>query len=159
MVENLIRIELCAKAFVRVGMATANFLCESGSCVAVRCARPLPLCPLQYHRADAIPFTFPSCPFTFAIFPSPFFCAFRIPAEEEIVKRLLMIEKMPTRLFTVQEAARYLAVSASTLYGWVWQRRISFVKVGRALRFDVRDLEKFVDENREAARSDNIGLK
>jgi excisionase family DNA binding protein len=70
-----------------------------------------------------------------------------------------MIEKMPTRLFTVQEAARYLAVSASTLYGWVWQRRISFVKVGRALRFDVRDLEKFVDENREAARSDNIGLK
>lgn len=70
-----------------------------------------------------------------------------------------MIEKMPTRLFTVQEAARYLAVSASTLYGWVWQRRISFVKVGRALRFDVRDLEKFVEENREAARSAQIGLK
>ena len=70
-----------------------------------------------------------------------------------------MIDKMPTRLFTVQEAARYLAVSASTLYGWVWQRRISFVKVGRALRFDVRDLEKFVEENREAARSESIGLK
>jgi excisionase family DNA binding protein len=73
--------------------------------------------------------------------------------EEETVEieGYRMIEKMQSRLFTVQEAARYLAVSASTLYGWVWQRRISFVKVGRALRFDVRDLERFIDENREAA--------
>jgi excisionase family DNA binding protein len=52
------------------------------------------------------------------------------------------------RLVTVQEAARYLAVSVSTLYGWVWQRRISFVKVGRALRFDLADLEAFVEANK-----------
>jgi excisionase family DNA binding protein len=70
-----------------------------------------------------------------------------------------MIEKTQSRLFTVQEAARYLAVSASTLYGWVWQRRISFVKVGRALRFDVRDLERFIDENREAASQEKVGFK
>ncbi len=52
------------------------------------------------------------------------------------------------RLLTVQEAARYLAVSVSTLYGWVWQRRVPFVKIGRALRFDSRDLEAFVEANR-----------
>ena len=40
------------------------------------------------------------------------------------------------RLVTVNDAARYLAVSVSTLYGWVYQRRIPFVKVGRALRFE-----------------------
>jgi excisionase family DNA binding protein len=56
------------------------------------------------------------------------------------------------RLLTVQEAAQYLAVSASTLYGWVWQRRISFVKVGRALRFDLDDLEAFVEANKSRSR-------
>jgi excisionase family DNA binding protein len=67
-----------------------------------------------------------------------------------------MTEKTPSRLFTVQEAAHYLAVSTSTLYGWAWQRRISFVKVGRALRFDVRDLDRFVEQNREAASPRNL---
>lgn len=58
-------------------------------------------------------------------------------------------------LLTVQEAARYLAVSVSTLYGWVWQRRISFVKIGRALRFDRRDLEAFVEANKQHPRQDS----
>ncbi len=56
--------------------------------------------------------------------------------------------RVEQRLLTVQEAARYLAVSVSTLYGWVWQRRVPFVKIGRALRFDSRDLEAFVEANR-----------
>ena len=55
-------------------------------------------------------------------------------------------------LMTIKDAARFLSVSVSTLYGWVWQRRISFVKVGRAVRFDRRDLEKFVQANRVEAR-------
>jgi excisionase family DNA binding protein len=58
----------------------------------------------------------------------------------------------PKRLLTVQEAAQMLAVSVSTLYGWVWQRRIPFVKIGRALRFDVADLEKFILRNRVRSR-------
>lgn len=56
------------------------------------------------------------------------------------------------RLMTVQEAARYLAVSASTLYGWVWQRRIPFIKMGSALRFDPHDLEMFVEANKQHPR-------
>lgn len=55
-------------------------------------------------------------------------------------------------LLSIHDAARFLAVSVSTLYGWVWQRKISFVKVGRAVRFDLSDLRKFVDENRIHAR-------
>jgi excisionase family DNA binding protein len=57
-------------------------------------------------------------------------------------------------LVTVQEAARYLAVSISTLYGWVWQRRVPFVKIGRALRFDPRDLETFVEANKQSPRQE-----
>jgi excisionase family DNA binding protein len=55
-------------------------------------------------------------------------------------------------LLSIHDAAQFLAVSVSTLYGWVWQRKISFVKVGRAVRFDLSDLKKFVDENRIHAR-------
>ena len=59
------------------------------------------------------------------------------------------------RLLTVQDAARYLTVSVSTLYGWVWQRRIPFVKVGRALRFDPRDLEDFIKTNKQYPRQNS----
>ena len=55
-------------------------------------------------------------------------------------------------LLDVNQAAELLAVTVSTLYGWVWQRRIPFVKLGRALRFDIADLERFVDQNRVDAR-------
>jgi excisionase family DNA binding protein len=61
-------------------------------------------------------------------------------------------ESQTSRLLTVNEAAAYLSVSVSTLYGWVWQRRISFVKMGRALRFDLRDLDSFIAKNRQQAR-------
>jgi excisionase family DNA binding protein len=56
-------------------------------------------------------------------------------------------------LVNVHAAARFLGVSVPTLYGWVWQRRISFVKVGRAVRFDMADLRKFIEENRIHART------
>jgi excisionase family DNA binding protein len=59
-----------------------------------------------------------------------------------------------SKLLNVKDAAQYLSVSASTLYGWAWQRRIPFVKVGRALRFEKRDLEKYIQTNRFEARSE-----
>lgn len=52
-------------------------------------------------------------------------------------------------LLDISKAARLLAVSVSTLYGWVWQRRIPFVKVGRALRFDPHDLDAFIEANKK----------
>lgn len=57
-------------------------------------------------------------------------------------------------LVDVLEAARFLAVSVSTLYGWAWQSKISFVKVGRALRFDIADLRRFIEDNRIHSRSE-----
>lgn len=62
-------------------------------------------------------------------------------------------QTLESRLITVQQASRYLGVSVSTLYGWVWQRRISFVKLGRALRFDLGDLDRFIEANRTRPRS------
>jgi len=62
--------------------------------------------------------------------------------------------KAREQLLTIREAAHYLAVSVSTLYGWVWQRRIPFVKIGRALRFDPQDLQAFVDANKQVPRQE-----
>lgn len=52
-------------------------------------------------------------------------------------------------LLTVHEAARFLSVSVSTVYGWVWQRRIPFVKIGRVVRFDPRDLDAFIETSKQ----------
>jgi len=58
-------------------------------------------------------------------------------------------------LVGVAEAARILAVSVSTLYGWVWQRKIAFVKMGRALRFEQAVLRDFIEQNRVQPRPIN----
>ena len=55
------------------------------------------------------------------------------------------------RLIGIDDAAKFLSISTSTLYGWVWQRRIPFIKIGRAVRFDLGDLERFIQANRRAA--------
>jgi excisionase family DNA binding protein len=71
------------------------------------------------------------------------------------VATMLQVPVSQDRLVTVQDAARMLCVSVSTLYGWVYQRRIPFVKIGRALRFCVADLTKFIEANRVECRRPN----
>jgi excisionase family DNA binding protein len=52
------------------------------------------------------------------------------------------------RLMTVREAAQYLAVPVATLYTRVWRREIPFVKLGRSLRFDLRDLDELIEKSK-----------
>lgn len=50
------------------------------------------------------------------------------------------------RLFTVKEAAVYLALSPITLYHLVHRRQIPFIKLGaKAVRFDKEDLDWLID--------------
>ena len=49
------------------------------------------------------------------------------------------------RLLNVREAAHYLGTTPKTLYTMAWRREIVFVKIGRSLRFDVRDLEQMIE--------------
>lgn len=68
---------------------------------------------------------------------------------------LHVVGKSESELVDVQQAAQILSVSVSTLYGWVWQRRIAFVKLGRAVRFDIRDLQEFIRQSRVQPRRTN----
>lgn len=55
------------------------------------------------------------------------------------------------RLLNIKEAARYLGTTDKTLYTKIWRREIPFVKIGRSVRFDVRDLEALIERSRVRA--------
>jgi len=52
------------------------------------------------------------------------------------------------QLINISEGATLLCMSEATLRQWIHQRRIPFVKLGKAVRFDPSDLQKFIEENR-----------
>ena len=54
---------------------------------------------------------------------------------------------MQKRLLTVKEASNYLGISANTLYSWVSQKKIDYVKMGRLTKFDIRVLDKYIENN------------
>ncbi len=50
-------------------------------------------------------------------------------------------------LLTIQQAAKYTGLSTHTLYKMVSQRRVPFVKLGGALRFDPNKLDQWIKQN------------
>ena len=51
------------------------------------------------------------------------------------------------RLLTAEEAAGYLGLKVDTVYRKARLRELPSVKVGRALRFDLKALERFVEQH------------
>ncbi len=51
------------------------------------------------------------------------------------------------RLLTVKETSEYLGVTPGSLYQMVHRRTIPFVKMGKVLRFDIRRLDEYIDQN------------
>jgi len=56
-------------------------------------------------------------------------------------------ETVGKRLLNVEETARYLGLEVDTAYKKARLRELPHVKVGRALRFDVKALERFIEQN------------
>jgi excisionase family DNA binding protein len=55
------------------------------------------------------------------------------------------------RLLNIKEAARFLGTTDKTLYTKIWRREIPFIKLGRSVRFDVKDLEALIERSRVRA--------
>ena len=51
------------------------------------------------------------------------------------------------RLLNVREAAQYLGLEVDTVYKKSRLREVPCVKVGRALRFDVKALERYIEHH------------
>jgi len=54
---------------------------------------------------------------------------------------------MEKRLLNIKEVSKYLGIPKGSLYKLVWQRRIPFVKIGKALRFDKEKIDKWIEKN------------
>jgi excisionase family DNA binding protein len=51
------------------------------------------------------------------------------------------------RLIDIHELSRVTGISVSTLYSWVSQRKIPFVKCGRLTKFDVQAIDVWIRKN------------
>ena len=54
----------------------------------------------------------------------------------------------PSLLMDIHAVAEKLGVSVNTVYAWIHQRRIPFIKVGRLVKFDERDIDKWIGEQK-----------
>jgi len=63
------------------------------------------------------------------------------------ISRTLSNDGIGRRLLKVEEAARFLGLTVDTVYKKARLREVPSVKVGRALRFDIKALERFVEQH------------
>ena len=49
------------------------------------------------------------------------------------------------RLLSIGQLSQQLGISVKTLDGWVCLRLIPYVKMGRLVKFDARDIEKWIE--------------
>jgi len=52
------------------------------------------------------------------------------------------------RLLIVKEASEYLGITENALYCMVYRRQIPFVKIGKRLKFDKIDLDKWIEKQK-----------
>lgn len=51
------------------------------------------------------------------------------------------------KLLTIEETSNFLNIKVGTLYIWVHQRKIPFIKLGRNLAFSEEQLIEFIKSN------------
>ncbi|MEJ2673525.1 MAG: helix-turn-helix domain-containing protein [Deltaproteobacteria bacterium] len=64
--------------------------------------------------------------------------------QEWQAEKIRVQEGVPKGLLTVDEAAQRLGISKHSLRGWVSQRRIPHVKIGRRTLFNPTDLDNLI---------------
>lgn len=63
------------------------------------------------------------------------------------VAEMLATGSIGRRLLNVREAAQYLDLEVDTVYRKSRLREVPCVKVGRALKFDVRALDRYIEQH------------
>ena len=55
---------------------------------------------------------------------------------------------MQSNLISLKEIAEHLNVKPSTIYAWVNQKRLPYIKIGRLVKFDLRDIDAWIQERK-----------
>ena len=65
------------------------------------------------------------------------------------MKQALEIDDLPelAERLTAAEAADFLRISECTLRHWVSDKKVRFIKIGRAVRFKKTHLDRFLSDN------------
>jgi excisionase family DNA binding protein len=58
------------------------------------------------------------------------------------------------RWLKIDQASDYTGFAVGTIYNMVSERRVPYVKKGGSLRFDVRDLDKWMERDKTACIDD-----
>ena len=59
---------------------------------------------------------------------------------------------MEQRYIGVKDLAQYWGIKKNTVYDWVYRKKITYYKVNGCVRFDLREIEKMMEENRVEKR-------
>ena len=52
------------------------------------------------------------------------------------------------RFLRIEELSEYMGTPVATLYTWTHQKKIPHLKMGRSVRFDLREIETWLNERR-----------
>ena len=55
-------------------------------------------------------------------------------------------------LIDIEHVSEHLGVKVNTVYSWVNQRKIPYVKVGRLIKFDLQDINQWIAERKITAK-------
>ncbi len=55
---------------------------------------------------------------------------------------------MEKRLLNIKELSEYLGIPVNTLYCWVSSGKIPKVKLGRLVKFDIQDINQWIENNK-----------
>ena len=55
---------------------------------------------------------------------------------------------MEKRFLGINELSEYLGITKGTLYVWTCHKRIPYLKVGRLVKFDLREIETWLNKKR-----------
>ena len=56
------------------------------------------------------------------------------------------------KLMDIDELADYLRLKRQTIYNWLYQSKISGIKIGGVWRFNRRDIDNWLKSNRRQAK-------
>ena len=55
---------------------------------------------------------------------------------------------MDKRLLGTKELSAYLGLRVSTIYMWVYQKKIPYIKLGKLIKFDLLEIEQWLGKKR-----------
>lgn len=76
-----------------------------------------------------------------------------IVSEKRIVSEQISKEK---QLLNTEEASEFLGIRKNTLYEWIIQKKIPYIKVGRLVKFRREDLENWLKRRTQEERKDFV---